>query len=100
MKDLQKHIPIPYAFNVKNTIHLMKDLMNIQYNSNIKLASFDITNMYTNIPTNGLPNIIHNLCSNNHVNPSTQTELLHLVPLSLIKIIFNLKTPFSYKTQV
>ena len=38
----------------------MKDLLSNPYNKNLKLASFDITNMYTNIPTNKLPVIIQN----------------------------------------
>ena len=94
MKDLQKHIPLPYAFNVKNIIHLMKDLTNIPYDNNIKLASFDITNMYTNIPTNDLPNIIHYLQSINYVNPSTQTEILHVCSTILNQNYFQFEDSF------
>ena len=52
--------------------------MDIPYDSNIKLASFDFTNIYTNIPTNELANIILNLCNSNYIDPATQSEILHL----------------------
>jgi len=32
MKELQTHIPLPYTFNVKNTVQLINDLANIPYN--------------------------------------------------------------------
>ena len=50
----------------------MKGLSDIPYDNNIKLATFDITNIYTNIPTEKLPIIIQNLCSINHINQTTQ----------------------------
>ena len=28
-------IPLPYTFNVKNTVHLMKDLLEIPYDQNL-----------------------------------------------------------------
>ena len=64
-------------------MQLMKDRSDIPYDNNIKLASFDIMNMYTNIPTEKLPNIIHNLCSVNHINPTTQSEIQHLCSLMI-----------------
>ena len=32
----------------------MKDVLDIPYDSDLKFASFDITNMYTNTPTDEL----------------------------------------------
>ena len=85
-KDLQKYIPLPYAFNVKNSIHLMKDLLDIPYDNNIKLASFDIMNMYTNIPTDELLNIIQNLCSINYINTTTHS-LTHSLAVALETLV-------------
>ena len=51
----------------------MKDLLDIPYDDNLKLASFDITNTYTNIATNELHHIIQNLCSTNNINPTTRS---------------------------
>jgi hypothetical protein len=46
--------PVPYTFNVKNAAHLKNDLLEIPYDQNLKFASFDITNMYSNLPINEL----------------------------------------------
>jgi len=50
---------------VKNTTHLINDLKEIQYDQNLRLASFDIKNMYTNIPTSELITIIYKACQDN-----------------------------------
>jgi hypothetical protein len=49
-RKLKIQIPLPYTFNVKNSVHLIEDLSNITYSSNLQLASFDITK-YSNVPT-------------------------------------------------
>jgi len=54
-KILSIHIPLPYAYNVKNSMQLIKDLQDTKYNHDLRLASFGITNMYTNIPTKKTP---------------------------------------------
>jgi hypothetical protein len=33
-KRLQMYVPLPYTFNEKNSIHLIEDLRNIQFNPN------------------------------------------------------------------
>jgi len=58
-KKLLIHIPLPYIYNVKNTTQLINDLKEIPYNDNLRLASLDIANMYTNIPTGELITIIN-----------------------------------------
>jgi hypothetical protein len=50
--ELLTHTPLPYTFNGRNISQLINDLTDIPYDHNLRLASFDITNMYTNIPTN------------------------------------------------
>ena len=72
----------------------MKDLLDIVYDNNIKFASFDITNMYTNIPTDELPNIIRNLCSVNNIKPTTQSEILHLCYIALSQNYFQFKDSY------
>jgi hypothetical protein len=76
-KGINKYIPLPRTFNAKNSIQLMKDLTDIPYETDLKIASFDITNMYTNIPTNELSDIKH-LCIQNNVDLTIQTELKQL----------------------
>jgi hypothetical protein len=53
----------------------MNELKDIPYENNLKFASFDITNIYTNIPTRELSNIIKYLCIQNNVDLTIQTKL-------------------------
>lgn len=57
-KDLEIYIPLPHIFNVMNTIQLMRDLLEIQFDKDLKLVSFVITNMYLKVPVNELIKII------------------------------------------
>jgi hypothetical protein len=52
---INTHIPLPYTFNVKNSVHLMEDLLQIPYNEHLRFAPFDISDMYSNIPTEKIP---------------------------------------------
>jgi len=52
---------------VKNTVQLLIDLTDVPYNCNVKFASFDITNMYSNIPTNELRTTINKLSEINSI---------------------------------
>jgi Reverse transcriptase (RNA-dependent DNA polymerase). len=52
----------------------LNDLLDISFTNNFKFASFDITNMYKNIPTQELTDIIYHLCKQNNIDPTTQTE--------------------------
>jgi len=48
--NLDTFIPIPHTFNIKNTIQLMNDLLDIQFDHNLKFVSFHIMNIYSKIP--------------------------------------------------
>jgi hypothetical protein len=62
IKPLLKGVlTFPYSFNVQNSHSLAQSLSNIETDENKKLCSFDIENMYTNIPTSELVNIIKNI---------------------------------------
>jgi hypothetical protein len=78
VRKLQSHIPLPNALNILNTTQLIEDVADIPYNNRLKLASFDITNMYTNIPTNELLNITDKLCQNNLIDVSIKENLIML----------------------
>ena len=51
-------IELPYMFNVTNAARLINDMNDINVDINSRLASFDITNIYANIPTGELRTII------------------------------------------
>jgi hypothetical protein len=79
VKKLQTHIPLPYAFNVKDTTQLINDLKNIPFDQNLRLASFDISNMYTNIPTDVLLTIAESAYNNNNVKENLKCDTLKLL---------------------
>ena len=77
-KELQTHIPLPYKFNIKSTVQLINNLGDIPYNQKLKLASFDIQNMYTNIPTEELITIIKTACQNNNIEENLKQNIIKL----------------------
>jgi hypothetical protein len=78
---LQLHIPLPYAFNVKNSAHLINDIAGNPHDPNLRMASLDINNMYTNIPTNDLIQIIEKWCDLFNVDTSVKQEILKITSL-------------------
>ena len=53
-RTIHTYIPLPYTFNVENSVQLMNDLTDLPYDHNIKFSFLDINNMYSNIPTKGM----------------------------------------------
>jgi hypothetical protein len=47
---LNQAISLPNTFNVNNSPQLITDLQQLEIQPNTRLASFDISNKYTNIP--------------------------------------------------
>jgi hypothetical protein len=77
-------LQLPNAFNVENTNKLAHLLQLIEIDDNTKICSFDIENMYTNIPTNELPNIIGNILNKNHIIPhESKIEINNLLSIIL-----------------
>jgi hypothetical protein len=58
VKKLEAYIPLPNTFNVRNSSHLITDLKEIPIDSDLTVASFDITEMYPNVPTTDLVKLI------------------------------------------
>jgi hypothetical protein len=81
-KTLHNYLNLPYTYNVRNSIYLIADLKTIEINNDTRICSFDIENMYTNIPKREIINISNNILENN--------TLLHLNIWN--KIIYILKT--------
>jgi hypothetical protein len=77
-KILQTYIPLPYSFNVKNNVQLIDDLADIPYNQKLRLASFNISSMYTNIPTEELIKIINTACQNNNIEDNLTRNIIKL----------------------
>jgi hypothetical protein len=60
-----KHIaPLPYAYNLRNTQDLQKDLKETLIKPSYTLASLDISNMYSNIPVRETKTTIATILNN------------------------------------
>jgi hypothetical protein len=68
------------------------------YNSNLRLASFDISNMYTNIPTAKLPSLITEICNNLNTPKPVRLELTKLVKMVLKQNYFTFQEDIYKQT--
>jgi hypothetical protein len=59
---------------VKNAVHLINELIEIPYEQDLKFASLDITNMYTNVPMNELIQIIELMCDQHEIKEDMKHE--------------------------
>jgi hypothetical protein len=68
------------AFNVQNTNTLAHTLKLLKINENTRLCSFDIENMYTNIPVQEVQHIVGNIIDKNyHIPQPTKSEIKNLL---------------------
>jgi hypothetical protein len=68
---------------VKNSTHLIHDLNDIPITPDLKLVSFDNCNMYPNITTNTLPQILSIMCWQQNTPSPIQQEILAITELIL-----------------
>lgn len=85
------HIALPNTFNIINSNQLMSELLELSYGPHVKLASFDIANMYLNIPTSRLPNIINLMYTQLDVNKKLAREILKMTRLLLKQNYFQFR---------
>jgi hypothetical protein len=77
-KKLQMHIPLPFTFNIKNSIQLMDEILSIPFDPDIQFVSFNITNMYSNVPTSDLIHIIELICNQQFIDGIIRQELVNM----------------------
>jgi hypothetical protein len=61
-----------------NSAHLITDLKEILIIYNLRFASFDINDMYSNVPTTDLIKIIEQSCDQHELYHDIKTEILNL----------------------
>jgi hypothetical protein len=85
-KNQIKIIPLPYTyiFNIKNSIKLMEELLDIPFDEDLKFVLFDIKNRYSNIPIHKLPKIIEVMCKQNGLNTEIRKEIIKIKIKSLV----------------
>jgi hypothetical protein len=88
------YIPLPIQFNIKKSVHLMNDLIEITVNQNLRFVSFDIENMYTNIPTSDLIEIIKSLSIDQGHNSELTNELINITHTILRQNYFQSQSNF------
>lgn len=98
-KFLHKHITSHYKFkhnrSIKNTNEIIKNLENTTLNSNARLISFDLENMYTSIPTRQTIQIIEdNLTENSTLSHIEIQETIILLSLTLKQNYFKFNDNF------
>jgi hypothetical protein len=73
----------------------MTDLKTIEINTNTRLCSFDITNMYTNIPKNEVINITKDILENNNeIGTKRQKETIHILGTLLEQNYFQIEQEY------
>ena len=90
-KNLEKVISLPHIFNVKNSMHRMKDLQEILFKKDLKFVSFDTTDMYTNMPTQELMEIIENMWKQNGLDKIIYKEIAKTCNLIITQNYFQYK---------
>jgi hypothetical protein len=68
--------PLPNAFNIKNTQHLIQELNSTPLLPHYSLASLDITNLYPSIPVSETKTIVRDILKQELANPKAQQEIL------------------------
>jgi hypothetical protein len=90
MSAIITHVtPLPNTFNLRNSVQLMEELRQILDGQNIRLASFDVKNMYTNIHTSELPKILKTICIQHDMTTNFTRELIKLMHLVLKRNYFS-----------
>ena len=88
---LKTHIPLPNAFNIQNSTQLMEDISEIQFTPNLQPASLDISDMYSNIPTGELEDIIHVMCKQQNIGDPLTQEILTITKTVLTQNYYGFK---------
>jgi hypothetical protein len=98
-KFLNNMIALPYTFNIRNSVELVADLNKININTVMRICSFDIKNMYSNIPTCELITIITNIANSNGIHDDIIKEIMLLTELIIKQNYFELNSNFYLQLQ-
>jgi hypothetical protein len=105
VSTLHDYLQLPNTYNIQNSIQLMGDIKSITINKSTRLCSFDIINMYTNIPKNDIIIIIiiiiitKNILQNYDINIDTQKEILQLTNTILEQSYFQYDHKYYKQTN-
>jgi hypothetical protein len=98
-KLIQLHIPLPNAFNINNSVQLTEDLSDIPYRQGLRLVSFDIENMYMNIPSKEITHIIEKMAKANQLDNMTTKELTAITRTVIEQNYFTFQNKYYYQNN-
>jgi len=87
---------MPNVCNIQNSIQLMNDISQIPFVPELKLASLDISNVYTSILTKDLISIINTICKKHNIEDTITREILSITNLIITQNYFS----FQDKTYI
>lgn len=85
---LKEKINLPNTYTIKNNKELTDNIQNTEITPNTRIYSFDITNMYTNIPIKETINIITNTLNDKQIDVKTINEIKTALELILSQNYF------------
>jgi hypothetical protein len=96
--QLKKLIQLKDEFNVKNTAQFAENLTKLKLNSNHKLLTMDIKDLYVKIPTNTTLNIINKTLKHNNIDTYIRKEIMITIRLITNQNYFHYEGKF-YKPK-
>ena len=99
-RKIHTYIPLPYTFNVENTVQLMNDLTELPYDHNIKFASLYINNMYSNVPIKEMITALEQFCEINNLEDKTKQDILKITRTIVEQNYFRFQGTIYVKTKV
>ena len=99
MQLLSQLIDLPNVLNIRYLSQLSEDLKGIKMDIKSRPASFDITNMYSNIPTTELKSIIENTLKTKHIDEK-QKDLMGIYGIIITQNYFTHNNTFFFNKQM
>lgn len=96
---LLENLKIDNDTSVKNNMELTDKIISTEIPKNGKLASFDVTNMYSNIPVAETIKITRNLLRQNNVNENKIDEVITLLDVISKQNYFEFNNKFYEQTD-
>lgn len=99
-KIIRNEIVLENSHSIKNSFELIDELKNKEIKGNHKLVSFDIVNLYTNIPVHETISILQeNLQKNSKLSVKALDELIILTKLVLTQNYFRFQNDFYIQKE-
>jgi hypothetical protein len=96
---LNNRCKLPYSFNIHNSMNLIADLQEIDMSGNVRLCSFDIKNIYSNISTQDINKVIIDIAKKNHLHNDVIQEVEQLTNLIIEQNYFEMDSKFYHQSE-